>query len=76
MAQYFLRLWMEERPPIWRVAANILNKQFWTADRWWSSYLGAGGGANTSLLSCYGPFTKKASDGLTFWYNLRNGKGT
>jgi len=22
-----LRLWMEERPPIWKVAANILNKQ-------------------------------------------------
>jgi len=22
-----LRLWMEERPPIWMVAANVLNKQ-------------------------------------------------
>jgi hypothetical protein len=22
-----LRLWMEERPPIWRVAVNILNKE-------------------------------------------------
>jgi len=24
---------MEERPPIWRVAANILNKQSRTADK-------------------------------------------
>ena len=28
-----LRLRMEERPPIWRVAANILNKQSRTADK-------------------------------------------
>ena len=27
-----LRLRLEERPPIWRVAANILNKQSRTAD--------------------------------------------
>ena len=27
-----LRLRMEERPPIWWVAANKLNKQSWTAD--------------------------------------------
>jgi hypothetical protein len=26
-AQRVLRLWMEERPPVWRVAVNILNKQ-------------------------------------------------
>jgi len=24
---------MEERPPIWRVAANILNKPLWTANK-------------------------------------------
>jgi predicted P-loop ATPase/GTPase len=35
-----LLLRMEERPPIWRVAANILNKQSQTADKAWSSYLG------------------------------------
>jgi hypothetical protein len=35
-----LRLRMEERPPIWRVAANIWNKQFRTADKGWSSSLG------------------------------------
>jgi len=30
---------MEERPPFWRVAANILNKQSRTADKVWSSNL-------------------------------------
>ena len=34
-----LRWWMEERPPIWRVAANILNKQYRTAETVWSSSL-------------------------------------
>ena len=43
-----LRLWMEEWPPIWRVATNILNKQSWTADKWCSSSLGVGQGANNS----------------------------
>ena len=41
-----LRLRMEEQPPIWRVAANILNKQSRTADKEWSSSLGVGRGAN------------------------------
>jgi hypothetical protein len=31
---------------IWRVAANILNKQSQTADKGWSSSLGVGRGAN------------------------------
>ena len=43
-----LRLRMEERPPIWRVAANKLNKQSQTADKGWSSGLGVGRGANNS----------------------------
>jgi hypothetical protein len=43
-----LRLRMEERPPIWRVAANILNKQSRTTDKGWSSRLGVGRGANNS----------------------------
>jgi len=38
-----LRLRMEERPPIWKVAVTILNKQLGTADKGWSSmYLGPG----------------------------------
>jgi hypothetical protein len=33
---------------IWRVAANMLNKQSRTADSGWSSSLGVGQGANNS----------------------------
>jgi hypothetical protein len=33
---------------IWRVAANILNKQSWTVDTEWSCSLGAGRGASNS----------------------------
>ena len=43
-----IRLRMEERPPICRVAANKLNKQSRTADKGWSSSLGFGWGANNS----------------------------
>ena len=43
-----LRLRMEERPPMWRVAANKSNKQSRTADKGWSSSLGVGRGANNS----------------------------
>jgi hypothetical protein len=32
---------------IWRVAANILNKQSWSADSGWSSSMGVGRGANS-----------------------------
>jgi hypothetical protein len=35
---------------IWRVAANILNKQSRTADKGWSSSFGVGRGANNSSL--------------------------
>jgi hypothetical protein len=35
---------------MWRVAANILNKQSWTADKGWSSSLWVGRGANNSSL--------------------------
>ena len=37
---------MEERPPVWRVAANILYSQSRTADNGWTSSLGNGGVAN------------------------------
>ena len=43
-----LRLQMEEWLPIWRVAANILNKQSRAADRGWPSSLGVGQDANNS----------------------------
>jgi len=41
---------IEERPPLWRVAANKLSKQSWTADKVWSSRLGVGRGANNPSL--------------------------
>jgi len=43
-----LRLRMEERPPIWRVAANIFNKQSRRANKEWSSSLGVGRDAKRS----------------------------
>jgi hypothetical protein len=43
-----VRPWVADRDghQIWRVAANILNKQPRTADSGWSSSLGVGRGAN------------------------------
>jgi len=41
---------MEEEPPIWMAAVNILNKQSRTADKRWSSSLGVGQGAHNSSL--------------------------
>ena len=43
-----LRLRMEERPPIWSVAANILNNQSRTDEKGWYSSLEVGRGANNS----------------------------
>jgi len=40
---------MEERPPLWREAANVLNKQSRTADKERSSRLGVGRRADNSL---------------------------
>jgi hypothetical protein len=59
-----LRLRMEERPPIWKVAVTILNKQSRTADTGWPSNLGDGQGAKTPHRKnvCYEIFTQKASE--------------
>jgi hypothetical protein len=38
----------EDGLQIWRVAANILNKQSRTADKGWSFSLGVGSGVNNS----------------------------
>jgi hypothetical protein len=40
----FLKLRMEERPPVWRVAANVLNKQSQTDDKGRCPSLGGRGG--------------------------------
>ena len=45
-----LRLRIEERQPIRRVAANKLNKQLRTVDEGWSSSLGVGRVANNPSL--------------------------
>ena len=50
MAWRVLRLWIEERPRIRRVAANKLNKLSRTADEGWSSILGDGRGTNNPSL--------------------------
>ena len=47
-AWHVLRLWMDEWPPIWRVAANTLNKQSWKANKGWSYSFGVGRDANNS----------------------------
>jgi len=41
-AWYILGLRMEQPLQIWKVDANILNKQSWTADTGWYSRLGVG----------------------------------
>ena len=55
-----LRLRMEERPPMWRVAANILHNQSRTADKVWSSSLVVGRDAKNihvyeNILTMHGP---------------------
>jgi hypothetical protein len=40
MAWRVLRLRLEEQPPVWVVAVNILNMQSQRADKGWSSSLG------------------------------------
>ena len=50
MAWRVLRLRMEERPPIRRVAANILNKQSMTADKGLYSSFGIGRDVENSSL--------------------------
>ena len=38
----FVSMWMAKRAPIFRVGANIINKQLRTADKGWSRGLGVG----------------------------------
>ena len=71
---------MEEQPPIWRVAVNILNKQSRTADKGWSSSLGVGLGANNSSLLkrilLRNMHRQSLGPGLILWYVLSNKRGT
>jgi hypothetical protein len=67
-----LRLRMEERPPMWREAANILNKQSRTADKGWSCSLDgwANGHQLLAMKMCiwYEIFANKASD-MDWYFN-------
>jgi hypothetical protein len=71
MSWRVLRLWMEERSPVWRVAAKVLNKLLGTADKGWSSSLGLGEGLtthnreNVSLLRNI--YRKSFGPGLILW---------
>jgi len=47
-ARCILKLRMDERPPVWKAAVNILNKHWWTADKGWFSSFGVGLGADKS----------------------------
>ena len=79
-AWHVLRLHMEEQPPIWRVAANIFNKQSRTADKGWSSSLGFGRGANNcsplKRILLWNDHAESLRPGLILWCDLSNGKGT
>ena len=55
-----------QRPPIWSVAANKLNKQSWTADKGWPSSLGVGRGANYPSLQ-NSPVKKHLHAGCFLW---------
>ena len=50
MASHVLRLRMKEQPPIWKVAANILNKHFRTTVNGWFSKLVVGRRVNNASL--------------------------
>jgi hypothetical protein len=80
MAWRVLRLRMEERPLIWRVAANILNKQSQTADRGWSSSLEFGRGANNCSLRkrilLQNIHRQRLRPGLILWYDQSSERGT
>jgi len=68
-----LRLRVEERSPVWRVAAHILNMQTRAADKGWFSSLGFGRDADKS--SPYKPALLRNIStllglGLIIWYDL------
>jgi len=69
----------EEQPLIWRVAANIMNKQLQTYNRWWLSSLGFGQVLTTPQCKNWPRYKMNSIAtglGLILGYNLRNEKGT
>jgi hypothetical protein len=69
--------WVEERPAIWRVAANISNEQWWRADKRWSSSLEDGQGADNSSPEEIALLQNRRDclgDSLMFWFDLNSEK--
>jgi hypothetical protein len=56
---------------LWRIAANILNKQWWTTDLGWSSSLGVGRAANSSpkKISLLRKIRRSLGPGRVIWIN-------
>jgi hypothetical protein len=71
---------MEERPPIRKLEANMLNKQPRTADKEWFSSLGVGRGANNSSplkrILLRNIHRQSLGPGLLFCCDPSNEKGT
>ena len=62
--------------PLWRVAANIVNKQWRTADKRWRSSLGGGRGVTTPQRKRYHITNHSQRSQTRTGYDLNNGKGT
>ena len=79
MAWCIPRFWMEERPTIRRVDANILKKHSGTSEKVWSYILGIGRGVNnSSTQKCNllrNIHTESLGPGLIICYDLSNEKG-
>jgi len=75
-----MKLRMEERPVIWTVAANMLNKQPRKADKGWFPSLAVGRGANNSSrlerILLRNIHRQSLWRGLILWYDLSNERVT
>jgi len=67
----------EDCHPIWRVAANALNKQSQTADKGWSFSLGVGRGANNLSVKnfCVTKYSQLPVGWASPLVQASNGKG-
>jgi hypothetical protein len=75
-----LKLQLEERSPIWKVAKNILNKQLWTAIRGgppvWGLYKGLTTHHHENISLLQNIHRKSLRLGPIFWYDLSNKRRT
>jgi hypothetical protein len=69
---------MEKCPPIWSVAANVVNNQSRTVDKVWSSNMGVRRCAenfSSQKLALLRNINMCLKHGIIFCYELNNGKG-